>query len=87
MQEGYFDIDLSPMRPGQRQAVDTIVDRVTRKCSHTAIVLPTRYGKTDVMRVSGLWLWRDRLVSRALIVVPDKVLRNQCVAEKNGSKR
>ena len=80
MQGGvYFEIDTSAMRPGQRQAVDTIVKRIHQKRSHTAVVLPTRYGKTDVMRVSGLFLLRDRLVSHALMVEPNKVLRDQAV--------
>lgn len=79
MEIPHFDIDISAFRPGQRQATDTIVDRIRRGCKHTAIVLPTRYGKTDVMRVAGLWLWRDKLVSRAMIMAPDKILRDQCV--------
>ena len=80
MQDGvYFEINTSAMRPGQRQAVDTIVDRIRHKHSHTAVVLPTRYGKTDVMRVSGLFLLRDRMVSQALMVEPNQVLRDQAV--------
>lgn len=83
MQGAPFHISTSRLRPGQRQAVDTIIDRIREKKSHTAIVLPTRYGKTDVMRVSGLTLWRDRLVSCALVVEPNTVLRGQAV---NGDK-
>jgi superfamily II DNA or RNA helicase len=77
MQMPYFDIDTSPLRPGQRQAVDTICDRVRQKLSHTACVLPMRYGKSDVIRVAGLGLWRDRLVSHVLVITPSEVLRDQ----------
>ena len=80
MQDGvYFEIDTSAMRPGQRQAVDTIIDRRRQNRRNTTVVLPTRYGKTDVMRVSGLFMLRDRLVSHALMVEPNKVLRDQAV--------
>ena len=74
-----FNINTDRFRPGQQQAFDTIIDRIRNGHSHTAIVLPTRYGKTDVMRVSGLWLWRERMVSRAMVVVPNQFLRDQFV--------
>ena len=80
----FFDIDTTAFRPGQRQAHDVIVDRIRSNEKYTAIVLPTRYGKTDVMRVSGLRLWRDNLVSNVLIMAPDRILRDQSLnPEKN----
>ena len=72
-----FQINEEAFRPGQRLAYQTIVDRIRRGEKYTAIVLPTRYGKTDVMRVSGLRLWRDGLVSNAMIMAPDRILRDQ----------
>ena len=36
----------------------------------TSVVLPTRYGKSDVVRLSALQMIRDGLASNALIVVP-----------------
>ena len=74
-------IDQSNFRPGQRLAVAKIVERVRAghtENSHTAIVLPTRYGKTDVMRVSALMLI-PTYISRALILVPNNYLRAQAV--------
>ena len=47
--------------------------------SHTAIVLPTRYGKTDFMVLTGLYLMRQGAVSGVLIMTPNQVLRNQAV--------
>ena len=71
-------IDQSKLRLGQRQAIATITDRVRAGKSHTAIVLPTRYGKTDVMRVSAMMLI-PTFISRALILVPNNYLRSQVV--------
>jgi len=75
-------IDQSNLRQGQRLAIARIVERVRAGESHTAIVLPTRYGKTDVMRVSGMMLIPS-FISRALILVPNNYLRAQVV---DGSK-
>ena len=73
-------INLEPLREGQRAAVATIVHRVRAEETHTAIVLPTRYGKTDVMRVAGAMLM-PVFVSRVLILVPNTYLRAQIVDE------
>lgn len=75
------EINLSKLRQGQRLAVAKIVERVRAGHagnSHTAIVLPTRYGKTDVMRVAGMMLI-PQFISRALILVPNNYLRAQVV--------
>ena len=74
-----FHIGEESFRPGQRQAYLVTVDRVSANETHMAIVLPTRYGKTDYMRVTGLRLLRDGLVSAVLIMAPDKILRDQAL--------
>lgn len=74
-----FEIYEKAFRIGQRRAYQIIVRRIREGHQYTAIVLPTRYGKTDVMRIAGLRLWRDKLVSRTTIMAPDKILRDQCV--------
>ena len=76
-----FNIDIGQFRPGQRQAYNVTVDRVSHGERYTAIVLPTRYGKSDYMRITGLRLLRDGLVSAVLIIAPDRVLRNQVLDE------
>ena len=64
-------INLNPGRPGQRVAVQTIWDIVRTMKKRTAtIVLPTRYGKSDVIRASAVGLMADNLVSRAVILEP-----------------
>jgi hypothetical protein len=72
-------LNLEALRIGQRGAVSTIVNRVREREPYTAIVLPTRYGKTDVMRVAGMQLLYSGHISRALILVPNRVLARQCL--------
>ena len=78
-------IDTSKLRIGQRLAVSRIVERIRAGQTHTAIVLPTRYGKTDVMRVAGMMLIPD-YISRALILVPNTYLRAQVVDQRKWLK-
>ena len=79
MDKPKFDINEDAFRPGQAAAYRKIIERIRDGQTYTAIVLPTRYGKTDVMRVSGLRLWRDGFVSNALIVAPNRILRDQAI--------
>ena len=72
-------IETRTMRPGQISAVTTIFDRIRMGESHTAVVLPTRYGKSDVIRVAGAMLKEAGLISRSLIMVPNQMLRSQFV--------
>lgn len=71
--------DLEKMRPGQRRAVLAITRRVTDGETHTSIVLPTRYGKSDVIRIAALQLYADDVVSGAIVLSPGGDLRNQIV--------
>ena len=76
------------LRTGQRLAIQTLVNRVRaghEGNSHTAIVLPTRYGKTDVMRIAGMMLMPTH-ISRALILVPNNYLRAQVVDRRKWEK-
>ena len=72
-----FTINTAKLREGQRGAFNQIVDRCWRGERYTAIVLPTRYGKTDVARVSTLHMWKEGIVSGALIVEPNTGLVSQ----------
>ena len=77
-----FQVDLSKFRKGQLDAFNVTTKRVIQdKESHTAIVLPTRYGKTDFMLMTGLYLMRQGAVSGVLIMAPNQVLRNQAIAD------
>lgn len=75
-------VNLTAGRSGQQQAIGCIVDRVSRGEKYTACVLPTRYGKSDVMRISAYELKALGVVSTALILVPNEFLRGQMVDAK-----
>ena len=75
-----FGFNKSKFRQGQSDAFDETVLRIQHKGeSHTAIVLPTRYGKSDYMRMTGLHLLHEGAVSGVLVMTPNRVLRNQMV--------
>ncbi len=78
-----FDFDMSKFRQGQSDAFDETVLRIQQNGErHTAIVLPTRYGKSDYMRLTGLYLLHQGAVSGILVMTPNRVLRNQMVDEQ-----
>src|SRR5437868_5463822 len=47
-------VDITPFRIGQKGAFNCIVEKVMDKAQTISIVLPTRYGKSDVMRASAI---------------------------------
>ncbi len=78
-----FDFNKSKFRQGQSDAFDETVLRIQhRHESHTAIVLPTRYGKSDYMRMTGLYLLQQGAVSGVMVMTPSRVLRNQMVNQE-----
>ena len=73
-----INLNTPPMRPGQRAAIQVIWDIVrTERKSSATIVLPTRYGKSDVIRASAVGLMVDNLASRAVILEPASNLVSQ----------
>ena len=78
-----INLNTPPMRPGQRAAIQVIWDIVrTRRKQGATIVLPTRYGKSDVIRASAVGLMADNLASRAVILEPASNLVSQ-VLDRN----
>ena len=75
----WFAIDEEKFREGQRGAYNVIVERVVAGERYTAIVLTTRYGKTDVARMTTLRLWRDGLTRNGLIIAPRTALVEQAL--------
>ena len=71
------NIDIGAMRPGQRTAVTTLWDNVRNGKQHTGILLPTRYRKSDVIKMGGLGLLLDDLVSRVVVMAPAQLLVTQ----------
>lgn len=77
-----FEFDKTPFYLGQQDAFDETVKRIQHGGeSHTAIVLPTRYGKSDFIRMTGLHLMHHGAVSGVMVMSPNQVLRNQMVDE------
>ena len=75
-----FSFNIAKFRRGQLGAFEVTTKRVMQDQEpHTAIVLPTRYGKTDFMLMTGLYLMHQGAVSGILIMTPNQVLRNQAV--------
>ncbi len=72
-----FPIDESKFREGQRGAYNMIIERFAAGEKFSAIVLTTRYGKTDVARMATLRLWRDGFTKSGLLIVPSRVLVEQ----------
>ena len=70
-------IDFSKLRPGQKGAINHILDRVRAGQRAISIVLPPGYGKSDVIRVSATLLMLQKHVSRALVLVPAETLRRR----------
>jgi superfamily II DNA or RNA helicase len=73
----YVNINWGALRPGQRAAVNAIRERLVRGETHTAISLPCRYGKSNVIRAATLALADEGLICCSLALSPDKDLRDQ----------
>ena len=73
-------------RDGQKKAITKIIQRVTGGHSHTAIILPTRYGKSDVIRLTALELYEAGIIGAALVFSPNVFLRDQIVSGKKIKK-
>lgn len=77
-----FSCEWEKMRPGQPPAINMIADRVRAGEPYTCVVLPTRYGKSDVIRVASILLWYEGITGAALVLSPNKILRNQMTSPK-----
>lgn len=70
---------LDKFRPGQLRAFDVCMTRLARAETHTTIVLPTRYGKSDLMRCVAYAATSDRVISGAIGLSPFQLLTEQLV--------
>lgn len=68
---------IARMRPGQREACRVTKERVLASHRATALVLPTRYGKSDVIRMIALGLHADGLVAASFALSPNDLLASQ----------
>ena len=82
MDDGAMRIDLEPMRPGVRSSIRTLWQNVRDGKPSTGIVLPTRYGKSDVIKMGGLGLLLNSLASYIVILEPATILAQQILDPK-----
>lgn len=73
---------ISNLRRGQRGAINCIIDRTKNDHKTTAVVIPTRYGKSHIARISAIELIEQGIVSCACLVAPGILLRDQLVDTK-----
>lgn len=74
-----FTPDLSKFRKHQAGAYHKIVERILDGEDETGIVIPPRYGKSDVIRMSAIRLIVDNIVSRAFFITPNSILTSQLI--------
>lgn len=72
-----MEMNFDALRQGQRHAVNLIGRRVQAGGKRTALIIPTRYGKSDIARVTTIGLVDDGLVGCALALSPNELLRDQ----------
>ena len=77
-----FNPNLRGFRRHQHGAYEAIVERCRRGEESAGIVLPPRYGKSDVIRMSAIRMIRERIISRAFFVTPSSVLTAQLIDEE-----
>lgn len=66
-------------RDGQRAAFNICMDRIIAGEQTTSIVLPTRYGKSDLMRCVAFEASRQGAVAGSAMLSPGTILRDQGV--------
>ncbi len=71
--------NISKARIGQRGAINCIIDRCRQGYSTSAVVNPTRYGKSHVIRCSAIELKEQQLVCGSILTTPGKILRDQLI--------
>jgi len=69
----------SRYRLGQFEAHNIIIKRVVDILKWISVVLPCRYGKTDVIWLTILELYRSTRISCALVLSPNEFLRDQFI--------
>jgi SepF-like predicted cell division protein (DUF552 family) len=74
--------DISKCRKGQKGAINCIKYNIVSGNPTVSICLPTRYGKSDVIRLSSIELIDSDICSSAILVSPSKLLRDQLVDPK-----
>lgn len=78
--------NLDNARSGQQEAINCIITRITAAEPYTTIVLPTRYGKSDVIRLAAIYLVENGLAATCVVLEPGIMLRNQVISNDDCEK-
>jgi superfamily II DNA or RNA helicase len=70
-------VDISNFRVGQKGAFNCIVEKIIQGENAVSVILPTRYGKSDLIRAASIELKERKAVHSSFLVTPSKFLRNQ----------
>jgi metal-responsive CopG/Arc/MetJ family transcriptional regulator len=74
-----MQMNYQKLRQGQREALSKLLDNIRNGKQLTSIVLPTRYGKSDVMRTAAYIGKEQKLIGGAFVLSPQTTLRGQIV--------
>lgn len=66
-------------RDGQSECFDAAMECIEQRKCKSSFVLPTRYGKSDVMRMVAIQAHRDALASGTIVASPSATLKKQIV--------
>lgn len=75
-------MDRTVLRPGQAGAIDEATKRILAGETFTAIILPTRYGKSHVFRILATELFQAGVICCTLVLSPTEYLRDQMADPK-----
>src|SRR5262249_45373309 len=73
-------MNLRNYRPGQAGGHEVGIKRFLTGEQFTGIILPTRYGKTDVIRNISWELFTGKQACISLVIEPNEVLRDQVLS-------
>jgi len=71
--------NLSKTRVGQRGAINCALERFLNGATTNSCILPPRYGKSDIQRLTVIELIHQKAICGAIIVSPSAYLRDQIV--------
>lgn len=76
MNLGQF-VDISNFRVGQKGAFNCIIENILQGNKIISVILPTRYGKSDLIRSASIELKERKFAATSFLITPSKFLRNQ----------
>lgn len=76
------EISLEKARPGQRKAIQISLERMELGELFTSLILPTRYGKSDVIRTVAAIGYLDQIIATTLALFPNEFLREQLIHQE-----